>query len=223
MASDTEEDDDGPPIPRAPRPWAAVLLGAAAGLGMAAIALGAWSAWRAATAPTLPAPREAARVDLFRLPSGGAREALLLPAGPDAAGEPRLAERIFGSADARELVSLFLANVSREEPWDVDLAQAPLRCRAGAASWEEIGRLDGPFPGLPPTDELRLRSLGAGATRLRVEPGTLRQVLLALPPGRKLAELTDVQWGERPLTRDRLDLERVRRFREDPAGTFSGR
>lgn len=198
-------------------------MGALAGLGVAAVTIGIWSAWQRARSVDLPAPREVARVRLFRLPSGGAREAILLRAGPDATGEPRLAERLFGADESRELVSLVLANVSPADPWEVDLREAPLRCRSGGTSWEEIARLDGPFSELSPADELRLRSLGAGTTRVRVEPGSLRQVLLALPPGRKLEDLTDVQWGERPLTRDQLDLERVRRFREDPGGTFTGR
>src|SRR5262245_45449214 len=69
----------------------------------------------------------AAEVDLFRLPSAQDREMFLLPAGPDANGEPALADALFpGEAPPRELASLLVANVSTDRPWDVDLDAAPL-------------------------------------------------------------------------------------------------
>jgi hypothetical protein len=76
---------------------------------------------------------------------------------------------------------------------------------------------------LTPTDLLRLRSLGAGPGSLVVEPHSLRRVLVALPPKCRMSDLSGVQWGETALVRDRLDLERVRRFREDPAAVTTGR
>jgi hypothetical protein len=199
----------------------AILLGAATGLLAAALGVGVWTYLRTRP-PVLPPARESARVDLFRLPSAGAREALLVPAGPDATGEPRLAAALFPAA-LRELVTLVVANVSASEPWDVDLVAEPLRCRSGDGPWEDLARLDRGLPALDPVDDLRLRALGAREAQVRVEPGSLRQVLLAMPPGRKLADLTDVQWGTTALTRDSLELARLRRFREDPAGTTSGR
>ena len=218
----SEPDDTFEPVPRAPRPWVAVAFGTSTGLLAAAVGVTAWSVWKGSTKTVLPAPREAAQIESFRLPSGGAREAMLVPAGPDATGEPRLAERLFAGDARRELVSFVFANVSPRDAWDVDLAASPPRCRSGTGDWQPLELLAGPFD-LPAADALRLRSLGAGDGRLHLEPGTLREVLLALPTGRKMSDLTDVEWDGRPLTPDRLDLERVRRFREDPAGTTIGR
>lgn len=220
-------DDGAFRVPRTPRPWVSVAFGAATGFVAAGIGILAWTWIRRASAPELPPPHETARVELFRLPSGGAREAMLVPAGPDGIGEARLVARLFpGAGPSRELVTLLLANVSPRDPWSVDLAAEPLRCRAGAdGPWEPISEAwkTGDAP-LDPADDLRLRGLGGGgAPQFSVEPGSLRQVLLALPPGRKLEDLTDVEWGGRPLTRDHLEMERLRRFREDPAGTTSGR
>lgn len=214
-------DDDRFTVPREIRPWPGIVYGAATGLLASALGIGAWMYLRARPAP-LPPARETPQVDLFRLPSGFAREAMLVPAGPDAIGEPRLAARLFPDGP-RELVTLLLANVSAKDPWDVDLATEPLRCRAGDGPWEELALLDGAGARLPAADDLRLRGLGAGSVRVRVDPGSLRQVLLALPPRRKFADLTDVQWGGAALTRDRLEVARLRRFREDPAGTTTGR
>ncbi|MCE9637243.1 MAG: hypothetical protein K8T90_16175 [Planctomycetes bacterium] len=218
----SDSDDDLVPVPRAPRPWVAVAFGTSTGLLAAAVGVTAWSAWKDANPPTLPPVRAVAQIDIFRLPSGGAREAMLIPAGPDATGEPRLAGRLFAPGAPRELVSLVLANVSPREIWDIDLAVAAPRCRVGSDDWAPIDVIDGHHD-LASADALRLRSLGAGDVRLRLEPGTLREVLLALPPGRKLSDLTDVEWEGRPLAQDRLELERIRRFREDPAGTTTGR
>lgn len=202
--------------------WAgAVLLGAASGCATAAAGVALWT-WIGSRPHEIPPPREIARIELFRLAAEGPREALLLPAGPDATGEPRLSRTLFPDAP-RDLVSFVLANTSARDPWDVDLAAEPLRCRAGDGPWEDVTRLDGDLPPLPAADDLRLRGLGARDTHVSVPPGSLRQVLLALPPGRKLAELTDVQWGERSLARDRMELARIRRFREDPPPATGGR
>lgn len=219
-------DDPAFRVPRAPRPWAAVTLGASTGFLAAAVGILVWTLYRRVSAPDLPPPQETATVALFRLPSGGAREAILVPAGPDATGEPRLVSRLFpGATPPRELVTLLLANVSPSDAWDVDLSAEPLRCRAGSGPWEPIAAVPhGPGAGLDAADDLRMRSLGGGgAAHFSLEPGSLRQVLLTLPPGRKMGDLTDVEWGGRPLTRDRLEMERLRRFREDPAGTTTGR
>jgi len=206
---------------RASHPWAAVLLGASTGFLAAALGIGLWT-FVHSHRDDLPPRREVAQIDLFRLPSGATHEAMLVPAGPDATGEPRLAAALFPGGP-RELVTLLVANVSPTEPWDVDLVGEPLRCRSGTGAWETIEPLTGRAAGLPPADGLRLRSLGSEAAQARLEPGSLRPFLLALPDGRRLSDLTDVQWGDRPLTRDRLGLERLRRFREDPAGMTTGR
>lgn len=219
--------DDEPsltPVPRAPQRWGAVLLGASSGLLVAALAIAVYSWWGGRPPADLPPHHDTAAIDLFRLPWGGEREAILVPAGPDAIGEPLLAASLFpGESPPRELASLVVANVGREGAWDVDLVREPLRCRAGGGDWEPLGLLDGVGERARGADRLRLRALGGEATAVSVAPGTLVRLLVALPPRRKLADLTDVEWGGRPLTRDRLDLERVRRFREDPSASLSGR
>jgi hypothetical protein len=171
----------------------------------------------------------ATQVDLFRLPSTDRREMFLVPAGPNAEGEPLLAKALFpGEEPPRELASLLLANVSPDEPWAVDLETKPLSCRrVDDDVWRPITGVapstaaDGPR--LTPTELLRLRGLGAGVGKTTVEPRSLRRVLLALPPNCRLSDLSDVQWDGVPLVRDQLELERVRRFREDPAGATIGR
>ena len=52
---------------------------------------------------------------------------------------------------------------------------------------------------------------------MELAPGALRQLLVVLPKSRKIEDVTDVQWGEVTLIRDRIDLERLRRFRADGA------
>lgn len=181
--------------------------------------------WRGGGAPAPHAP--ASEVDLFRLPSGAVYELLLCDAGPDASGEPQLAAALFPDEDPpRRLATLFLANVDRGgaqggTPWTVDLTTQPLRARDADGAWRSLDPL--PATEIPAWLELRRRSLGGGRTAARVEPGSVQQMLLALPPGRRVGDLSDVQWGDVPLVRDRLELERLRRFRLDPAGTTTGR
>jgi hypothetical protein len=168
----------------------------------------------------------AAMVDLFRLPPDRDREMLLVPAGPDANGEPSLAAALFpGETPPRELASLVLANVSPDESWTVDLETSPLSCRRSPDdAWQPLlGFAETGGAALSAADALRLRSLGNAPGRLVLEPGSMRRVLMALPARSRLAELSGVQWGTMPLQRDRLELERVRRFREDPAAVRTGR
>jgi hypothetical protein len=205
-----------------------VLGGLALGFLAAAGGSGAWRLFGPQAADEVVTARPAPeRVRLFRLTADADRAALLVPAGPDETGEPRLAAALFPGEDpARELASLLFANVSPDRAWDVDLATRPVRCRgAGDAEWRVLtgaaergaqGRLD-------PADALRLRALGGTETRLVVEPHSVRRVLVALPPGRRMEDLSDVQWGDAPFVRDELDLERLRRFREDPAAVTTGR
>lgn len=197
-------------------------------LGFVAASAGklAWSTFgRKAAQATEGGRAVATLVDLFRLPPSAQREMFLVPSGPDANGEPSLAAALFpGEEPPRELASLLVANVSADEPWTLDLDAEPLRCRrAGADSWEPLRGLDPAKAKLDPADLLRLRGLGGGGARITVEPRSLRRVLMALPPRCRIGDLSDVQWGGTALVRDRLDLERVRRFREDPAAVTTGR
>jgi hypothetical protein len=175
--------------------------------------------------PPIEEARAVQVLDLFRLPSGARREMFLVPAGPDGIGEPGLAASLFPDEDPpRELASLLVANVSAEEPWRVDLEGQSLRCRAeGDPSWRPIERLPAAPPSVSAAEALRLRGLGAGDAAVTVEPRSLRQVLLALPRGCRFSALSDVQWGTTPLVRDKLDAERIRHFREDPAAATTGR
>ena len=212
---------------RRARTWIAVGGGLVIGFVAAFAGTIAWNLFgrRADDAP--PRGREVAQqVDLFRLPSRARQEMFLVPAGPDANGEPRLATALFPDEDPpRELALLLLANVSPDEPWHVDLDAAPLACRTSAGSaLTPLQKLDPTGAArLAPSDRLRLRSLSAAGGKLTVEPRSMLRVLLALPPKCRLADLSDVQWGETPLVRDQLDLERIRRFREDPAAVTTGR
>lgn len=221
---DAPDDDILAPVPRAPRPWAAILLGASTGLLFAALAIAGWSWWDSRPSADLPPRGVASAVDVFRLPSGRAHEALLVPAGPDAIGEPRLSAALFpGETPPRELASFVLANVSPRDEWQVDLARRPVRGRVEGGAWEEFGVLDGVAERAGDADAVRLRALGGGLTELSLRPGSIRRVLLALPKNRKLSDLRDVEWDGSPLERDRLPAERLRRFREDPVAAMAGR
>lgn len=224
--------DAGPgsdgPARAASRPWGAAAAGAALGLLLASAGIVVVELVSGGAGRSAPVPDDVASVvDLFRLPSGAARELFLVPAGPDASGEPRLSETLFpGEEPPRALAALLVANVGTRDAWDVDLAATPLRGRPSGGPWETlepVGLPSGSGPNLPADVELRLRGIGGGVTAVRAEPGTLAQLLVALPRGRRIADLSDVQLGDVALVRDRLDLERVRRFRVDPAGTTSGR
>lgn len=208
-----------------PPAWTMMAAGVVAGIVLALGAVAAWGLLQGSRATPSIAPRaEGPRMlDCFRLPWGGAREMLLVPAGPDGVGEPGLAARLYpGEEPERRLASLVLANVSGAESWDVDLTSVRLVVRAGAAGdWEPIATKGaGTVDGAP---ALRLRSLGYGDLRFTLEPGSLRHVLVALPPNRGLSDLTDVKWGEERLVRDRLDVETVRQFRHDPGSVAQGR
>ncbi len=206
------------------RPWAAVGGGIVAGIVVAAVAMVAWSLFLDGEPgdPGEPLSEPDRRVALFRLDPDAAHGMMVLPAGPDALGEPTLAERLFPDEQPRRrLASVLLTNVTAADVWEVDLASMPLRGRIAGEEWGSFTPLDaivGAADDLSATERLRLRSLGAELVRVRVDPGTLRRVLVALPKGRKLGEFTDVQWDGRQLARDELDLERLHRFREDPAG-----
>lgn len=206
--------------------WVAVTSGLALGFAAASAGKFAWNRYGRKSAQAAgPARDVAALVDLFRLPSGAHREMFLVPSGPDANGEPALAASLFpGEEPPRELASLLVANVSADEPWTIDLESSPLTCRrSGAVTWETLHGIDPGAAKLDPAAMLRLRGLGGAPTRITLEPRTLRRVLMALPPKCRIEDLSDVQWGTTPLVRDQLDLERVRRFREDPAAVTTGR
>ncbi len=213
---------------RGTRPWAAIVAGVVVGFIAALAGTAVWGLLRQGTGEEYAegvAPQ--AMVDLFRLPSGTDHELLVIPAGPDGIGEPQLTDRLFPEEDPpRQLASLLVANVSPTNPWEVDLQSVPLRCRtAQDSAWESFEHLQERIAArhVAPAQELRLRSLGAGVTRFSLGPRTSRRILVALPPGRTLEDLAVVQWGETALLRDRLELERVRRFREDPGGVTTGR
>jgi hypothetical protein len=207
--------------------WTAVAAGLAMGFAAATLATLGWDALSRRGREPPQAPREvASRVDLFRLPSGGTREMFLVPAGPDANGEPALARSLFPGEDPpRSLATLLVANVAPEEPWTIDLDATPLACRRSEdGAWEPLRGLDAADGReLSAAERLRLRSLGATGGRLVVEARSLRQVLLVLPPRCTMSDLVGVQWGRTPLVRDALELERIRRFREDPAAVTTGR
>jgi hypothetical protein len=186
----------------------------------------AWNLFGAARRARIPERETTAQVDLFRLPSGARREMFFVPAGADADGEPALSRALFPDEEPpRELASLLIANVSADEPWQVDLAKEPLSCRVGErpdlASLDRVSSRTG--ASLPPAQLLRLRALSSDEPTLVVAPSSLRRVLYALPPRCRMGDLSVVQWGSTPLVRDRLDLERVRHFREDPAAVTTGR
>jgi len=215
---------------RRPPTWLAVVAGAALGFLAAFGGAGVWNTYfRGDAAPSPPARAAAASVDLFRLPPSGRREMYLVPAGPDATGEPALARALFPEENPpRELASLLLANVSPDEPWLVDLDAAPLACRrTDGGAWTSIEGVATTVASgaarISSSDMVRLRGLGAVGGKVMVEPRSLRHVLLALPRNCRLADLSDVQWGDARLLRDRLELSRIRRFREDPAAVTAGR
>lgn len=210
--------------PTADRPWVAVAVGLLGGVlitGLIVFLVDPTGGDR--RRPVAAAARAALEVDLFRLPSGAAHEALLLPAGPDAIGEPVLSQRLFpGESPPRRLASLVLANLSESDPWRVDLDALPLMGRSSpSGQWVAFPDLRAELRNgdatLTAADRLRLRSLGAGQVQVELEPGSLRRILLALPPERTLEDLAGVKWGETPLLKDRVPVERLREFRADPA------
>lgn len=212
-------------IPRI-RTWVAVTGGLLLGFVAARAGSWAWTAFGRSRVTAAASAEVASTVDLFRLPPGAHREMFLVPAGPDANGEPHLAAALYpGETPPRELASLMLANLSADEPWSVDLETRPLACRVGDdPSWKRLARSSGETSAaLSPQDRLRLTSLGGGSGTVIVEPHSLRRVLVALPPNCRIADLSGVQWGETALVRDRLELERIRRFREDPNAVTMGR
>ncbi len=204
----------------------AVTAGLALGFVAASAGKFAWNTFGKKGGENSAGTRDVADlVGLFRLPSAAHREMFLVPSGPDANGEPSLAAALFpGEEPPRELASLLVANVSADEAWTLDFETTPLSCRrTGAAGWEPLRGIDPATAKLEPADLLRLRGLGGGASRITLEPRSLRHVLMALPPNCRIEDLSDVQWGGTALVRDQLDLERVRRFREDPAAVTTGR
>jgi hypothetical protein len=209
----------------AARSWIAVCVGLLLGFVAALAGTQAWNLFGGGRDVAAVPRRTSAAIDLFRLTSGGDREMVLVPAGADADGEPALSRALFpGEEPPRDLATLLLANLSPNAPWQVDLAADPLACRAGDADWTPLQRV-GPDVAkeLAPPALLRLRALSAAGSVVVVEPASLRRVLYALPANRRFGQLSDVQWGKTKLARDRLDLERIRHFREDPAGATTGR
>lgn len=204
----------GPQSRRSGRTLAALATGAAAGLVVAAAALWTWTLVAPARrGPEVPQREVASAVDVFRLPSGGGRELVVVRAGPDAGGEPALSARLFPGEDPeRELVSIVVANGAGGELWTLDLHAAPLRVRAGG-DWFPAESVVERASALPPAEELRVRSLGGATSAVDVAPGTMRSLLVALPKARKMGDITDVQWGDVTLLKDRFDIERLRRFR----------
>jgi hypothetical protein len=171
----------------------------------------------------------ASAVPYFRLPAGREQAVLVLRAGPDGSGEQSLSRHLFpGETPERDLAAVLVANVSSEAAWDVDLEQLAPRFRVGeSGDWEPFehlaARLDDAPTDLSAADRLRLRGLGAGALRFTLEPRSARQVLLALPPDRQFEQVSDVQWGETVLRRDRADVERLRALRQDPSAAGAPR
>jgi len=199
------------------RPWVAVAGGAVAGILLATAVVVAWTLFGTDTGdPGHAAINPESSIDVYRLPQG-AFEMLVVPAGPDARGEELLSASLYpGEQPARAFASVLLANTGALGSWEVDLAATPLRARAGDA-WFDLSpvppeRLDG----LSPVALLRLRSVGGDVASAHVEPGSLRRVLLALPAGRTFRDVSAVQWGDRPLERQQMDLERLHEFRDRP-------
>jgi len=199
--------------------WRSVAVGI--GLGILAavlVTLGIREYLRTRPRAEQPMAETAAAVALFRLPAGGDHELYLVPAGPDGSGEVALSEALFpGEEPRRELASLLLANISREDDWDVDLDAMALACRVDDGDeWTPLEVLSKPPETLDPAHRLRLRSLGAGTRRVHLGPRSMKRVLFALPARRQFEQLSGVQWGGLPLRQDRLEVERLRRIHEDP-------
>ncbi len=208
-------------------PWKMLAAGVLAGVLIALIAGQIWNVFDDGDGPGEGnglAPN-GADIACFRLPWGGEHELLLVPAGPDGLGEPRLAARLFpDETPARRLASLVLANVSPDTQWEVDLGSEPFLAQiAGSDEWQRIDPVtsdDGIAVDLDAADALRLRALATGApggSRLTLEPRSLRRVLVALPPRRGLADISGVKWGATDLLPDRISAETLRSFRVDPA------
>ncbi len=202
------------------RPWVAVAGGAFAGVALATAIIVGWSFLGPAPGDVGRAPsRPDTLIDVFRLAPGDAFEMLLAPAGPDARGEPALSATLFPDEEpARELASVLVANTGERDGWDVDLAAPQLRARAADASWFALTEIDDEAAArLGTALALRFRGIGGAPASRRVAPGSLRRFLVALPPGRRFADISVVQWGERELRRVRLDLEGLHAFRERPS------
>jgi len=202
------------------RPWVAVAGGLAAGIALASVVVIGWSfvssrRGRAGHA----ASRPDSSIGVFRLVAGESGELLVAPAGPDGSGEPALSAALFpDEKPPRHLASVLVANTrATGAEFEVDLASVPLRARSGGdEAWFNLE----PLPhrdGLSPTVALRLRSVGGSIQSVSVAPGNLRRFLVALPPGRTLSDVSVVQWGERLLERDRMDLETLHAYREAPS------
>ena len=213
------ESRDEPPVLL--RPWAAVAGGLVAGVVLATAVMIGWSLIRPHSRRAgHAASRPDSSLGVFRLTAdaGAGGELLVAPAGPDGTGELALSEALYpDEVPARAFASVLVANTNAAgDDFEVDLTAVPLRARSGTdAPWFELE----PLPageGLSPTLALRLRSLGGTGGSVSVAPGTLRRFLVALPPGRKLADVLDVQWGERALVPDRMDLETLHAYREAP-------
>ena len=201
------------------RPWVAVAGGAVAGVVLATAVIVGWGLVGARFRDVgQAAARPDTAVDVFRLPPGAAFEMLVAPAGPDAQGETEIAERLFpGEEPPRRLAAVLVANTGALGDWEVDLAAPPLRARFGGADWVDLAAVDAArTDALGPALALRFRSLGGVPGPRRIEPGTMRRFLLALPPGRTLEDASGVQWGDRVLRRESMDLESFHAFRESP-------
>lgn len=212
----TEPRDDPPVLLR---PVTAVLGGLVAGVLLASAVVIGWSLIRTDSRRAgYAASRPDSRIGVFRLDGTGGGELLLAPAGPDGTGEPAISTALFpDEVPARELASVLVANTNvAGDAFEVDLASVPLRARAGTDQpWFDLQPIRG-RDDLAPTVALRLRTVGGTRGSVTVAPGKLSRLLVALPPGRQLSDVSDVQWGERPLLADRMDLETLHAYREAP-------
>lgn len=216
------------------RVWGALLWGAAVGVVVATAALWIWSVSTGGPKDDRAPPPPTGGLAVFRAPDAKGREMWVVRAGPDGGGEPSLHAALFpGAAEGEErLLAVLVANTSGDTtagPFEADFAGSPLLVseagRADPRPAQTVASLvaAGACPRPGPAAEARLRGLGGTESAVSIPPGTLRQVLVALPDGMDVRRVTGVQWGGVPFLREEVPVERLRSFRLDPAGAARAR